>query len=126
MYFDDKIFISVSWELTSDQIEIGKSIILTCTVHNIQKIDLNVTRQWSIGTDSDIISYNGRHHNPSKYEEILSEENNFSLKIKNVTHKDLHSEYECRYKFDIYKKSLSAEERKVICKYSLHIDFKCN
>lgn len=65
----------------------------------MKTIDKEETRQWSKGYDDELLSYNGRINNPSKYGEKVHG-NRFSLNIFNVTEKDLNTVYQCRYGFD--------------------------
>lgn len=93
-------FISVSLRLVTDLIIFGGDIILTCTVHGIRELDSDVTRQWSMGNHDQLLSYNGRINNHRKYKETIFHGNAFSLKILNVTVKDVNVTYRCRYGFD--------------------------
>lgn len=96
-FFD---FVSVSLRLVTDLIIFGGDIILTCTVNGINTIDRDVTRQWSMGNEDKLLSYNGRINNYRKYKETIIHGNAFSLKIVNVTEQDVNVTYRCRYGFD--------------------------
>lgn len=78
-----RLFLSflVSLILITDVIVFGGDITLTCTVNGISTIDKEVTRQWSMRTDDELLCYNGRINNPKKYEETLTSKNQFSLRI---------------------------------------------
>ncbi|XP_071149916.1 uncharacterized protein [Mytilus edulis] len=53
-----------------------------------------------MGNDDQLLSYNGRINNRRKYEETVLPGNEFSLKVFNVTEKDVNITYRCRYGFD--------------------------
>ncbi|XP_071149912.1 uncharacterized protein [Mytilus edulis] len=86
--------------LVTDVIIFGGYIILTCAIHGISKVDKDVTRQWSMGNEDQLLSYNGRINNHGKFKETLFPGNEFSLKIFNVTAEDVNITYRCRYGFD--------------------------
>ncbi|CAC5420523.1 unnamed protein product [Mytilus coruscus] len=90
----------LSLKLVTDFIIFGGYIILTCAVNGISTVDRDVTRQWSMGNEDQLLSYNGRINNHRKYEETIIPGNEFSLKISNVTEKDVNVTYRCRYGFD--------------------------
>ncbi|CAC5412731.1 unnamed protein product [Mytilus coruscus] len=83
---------------------IHQNINITCTVHGIDIINSNLTRQWSKGPD--LICYNGISVDSSKYIEFLTSGNQFKLQIKNVSESDLDSQYQCRYGFETQQKML--------------------
>ncbi|XP_076088355.1 uncharacterized protein LOC143058790 [Mytilus galloprovincialis] len=95
---EPKTFLSL--RLVKDSIMLGRYIILTCTVNGLSTVDRDVTRQWSMGKNDELLSYNGRINNRRKYEETIPHGNEFSLKIFNVTEKDVNVTYRCRYGFD--------------------------
>ncbi|XP_052079805.1 uncharacterized protein LOC127717961 isoform X2 [Mytilus californianus] len=95
---------SVTWEREPGIMRISEPVTLICTVHGVQTIDQNLTRQWSKGTES--IVYNGHLDKPSEYKEILTTHNQFGLLVKNLTESDLTSNYQCRYNFDTVSKKL--------------------
>lgn len=97
IFFD---FVSVSLRLVTDLIIFGGDIILTCTVNGINTIDRDVTRQWSMGNEDKLLSYNGRINDFRKYKETILHGNAFSLKIVNVREHDVNVTYRCRYGFD--------------------------
>lgn len=97
----------------------GESLILTCTVHGIAKINPDVTRQFAKGSNGDLLCYNGHITQTSKYEEILSGGNKFSLMINNVTESDVNSIYQCRYRFSTVKQMIGINEMNFECKYYL-------
>ncbi|XP_071149915.1 uncharacterized protein [Mytilus edulis] len=84
----------------TDVITFGGAIILTCVVNGISTVDSDVTRQWSMGNDDQLLSYNGRINNRRKYEETVPTGNGFSLKIFNITEADVNVTYRCRYGFE--------------------------
>lgn len=69
-------------------------------VNGISTVNRDVTRQWSKGNDDQLLSYNGRINNRRKYEETFLPGNEFSLKVFNITEKDVNITYRCRYGFD--------------------------
>ncbi|CAC5420517.1 unnamed protein product [Mytilus coruscus] len=97
---EDEPILFLSLRLVNDFIIFGGYIILTCTVNGISALDSDVTRQWSMGSDDQLLSYNGRINNHRKYEETILPGNEFSLRIFNVTEKDVNITYRCRYGFD--------------------------
>lgn len=107
----------MSLQLVTDHIIFGGCIILTCTVNGIGKVDSDVTRQWSMGKDDELLSYNGRINNHRKYEETIFPGNKFSLKIFNVTAKDVNVTYRCRYGFNSARKCIEIKESDYNCKY---------
>ncbi|CAC5405145.1 unnamed protein product [Mytilus coruscus] len=90
----------LSLRSATDVITFGGAIILTCVVNGISTIDSDVTRQWSMGNDDQLLSYNGRINNRRKYEETVLPGNEFSLKIFNITEADVNVAYRCRYGFE--------------------------
>ncbi|XP_063412223.1 uncharacterized protein LOC134695017 [Mytilus trossulus] len=96
----DKPKLFLSLRLVADFIIFGGDIILTCMVNGISTVDRDVTRQWSMGNDDQLLSYNGRINNRRKYEETFLPGNEFSLKVFNITEKDINITYRCRYGFD--------------------------
>ncbi|XP_052079924.1 uncharacterized protein LOC127718063 [Mytilus californianus] len=90
----------LSLRLVTDLIIFGKYIILTCTINGISKVENDVPRQWSMGNEDQLLSYNGRINNDRKYKETIFPGNEFSLKIFNVTAADVNKTYRCRYGFD--------------------------
>ncbi|CAC5420515.1 unnamed protein product [Mytilus coruscus] len=104
----------LSLRLVTDFIIFGGYIILTCVVNGISTIDNEVTRQWSMGNDDQLLSYDGRINNHRKYEETILPGNEFSLKIFNVTEKDLNVTYRCRYGFDVANKFIEINEHNYI------------
>ncbi|CAC5359460.1 unnamed protein product [Mytilus coruscus] len=84
----------------TDVITFGGPIILTCIINGIITVDRNVTIQWSMGNDDQLLSYNGRINNLRKYEETVSSINEFSLKIFNLTEVDVDVTYRCQYGFE--------------------------
>lgn len=106
----------VSLTLVTNVIVFGESLILTCTVNGTSTIDREVTRQWSLGNDDQLLSYNGRIKNLEKYEETVSSNNEFSLKIFNLTEEDVEEFYLCRYGFDTATKFIEITEDNYICK----------
>ncbi|CAC5399968.1 unnamed protein product [Mytilus coruscus] len=112
-YFDDgNLFHTrcVTLTLETQTIQIGRSMILTCTVHGISKINTDVARQFAKGNNGDLLCFNGHIKQTRKYEEILSEGNTFSLKINNVTESDVNSIYQCRYKFSTVKQMININD----------------
>ncbi|XP_063411432.1 uncharacterized protein LOC134694357 [Mytilus trossulus] len=103
----------VSLKMDIDTISFGDYIVLTCTVHGIQTIDITTTRQWSMGDNDELLCYNGRINNLRKYKEKVLPGNEFSLTIFNVTESDLNVVYQCRYGFDAASKLLEAQEPKL-------------
>ncbi|CAG2197456.1 unnamed protein product [Mytilus edulis] len=97
---EDEPISFLSLRLTTDLIIFRGYIILTCAVNGIRTVDRDVTRQWSLGNDDQLLSYNGRINNRRKYEETVLSGNEFTLKIFNVTEEDLNVTYRCRYGFD--------------------------
>lgn len=93
---------------------IGNNITLTCKINSVDTIDLAVTRQWSKGTE--LIAYNGHLDKPSKYSEILTKKNEFSLLIKNLTVSDVTSIYQCQYSFETCTKGLAINTANFECK----------
>ncbi|XP_076088505.1 uncharacterized protein LOC143058915 isoform X2 [Mytilus galloprovincialis] len=106
-YKDDSV---LSLTLVTNVIVFGESLILTCTVNGTSTIDREVTRQWSLGNDDQLLSYNGRIKNLEKYEETVSSNNEFSLKIFNLTEEDVEEFYLCRYGFDTATKFIEITE----------------
>ncbi|CAC5400426.1 unnamed protein product [Mytilus coruscus] len=96
----DELNTFLSLRLVKDSIIFGGDIILTCTVNGLSTVDRDVTRQWSMGKHDELLSYNGRINNYRKYEETILHGNAFSLRIFNVTEKDVNVTYRCRYGFD--------------------------
>ncbi|VDI82743.1 Hypothetical predicted protein, partial [Mytilus galloprovincialis] len=96
----DEPKLSLSLRLVTNLIIFGGYIILTCAVNGIHTVDREVTRQWSMGNDDQLLSYNGRINNRRKYEETVLPGNEFSLKVFNVTENDVNITYRCRYGFD--------------------------
>ncbi|CAG2197457.1 unnamed protein product [Mytilus edulis] len=94
------VIADVSLRSEKDVITFGGAIILTCVVNGISTIDSDVTRQWSMGNDDQLLSYNGRINNRRKYEETVLTGNGFSLKIFNITEADVNVTYRCRYGFE--------------------------
>lgn len=94
----------------------GSSMILTCAVRGISKINTNATRQFAKGNNGDLLCFNGYITQTRKYEEILSEGNTFSLKINNVTELDVNTIYQCRYKFSTVKQMIRTNEMNFECK----------
>lgn len=101
---------------------IGGTVVLTCTVHEVEVIDTGEPRQWSKG--SSLVCYNGKPTNPLKYMETLYK-NKFKLLIYNVTEADLNRDYQCLYSFDVYSKTLNITEENFECKYMTYYN-KCN
>ncbi|CAC5367994.1 unnamed protein product [Mytilus coruscus] len=97
---EDEPILFLSLRLVTDFIIFGGYIILTCTVNGISTLDCDIIRQWSMGSDDKLLSYNGRINNHIKYEETVLPGNEFSLKIFNVTEADVNVTYRCRYGFD--------------------------
>lgn len=95
---------------------IGGYIILTCTVHGDNILDKGETRQWSKGTNDELLCYNGRINNPKKYKENVLQGNKFSLRIYNVTKEDLNVVYQCRYGFDAASKFIKEDKQDKWCK----------
>ncbi|XP_052063310.1 uncharacterized protein LOC127702979 [Mytilus californianus] len=100
----------VTLTLETQTIKMGESLILTCTVHGISKINPDVTRQFAKGSNGDLLCYNGHITQTKKYEEILSDGNEFRLRIKNVTESDVNSIYQCRYRFFTVKQMIGINE----------------
>lgn len=111
LYF---FFFSVTLETETSIIRIGETVVLTCTVHEVENIDTRETRQWYQGPN--LVCYNGKITNPLKYVEFLYK-NKFKLLIYNVTEADLNRDYKCLYSFDVYSKSLTISEENFECKY---------
>ncbi|CAC5395703.1 unnamed protein product [Mytilus coruscus] len=112
-YFDDSNLFHtrcVTLTLETQTIKMGRSMILTCAVQGISKINTNATRQFAKGKNGDLLCFNGHLTQTKKYEEILSERNTFSLKINNVTESDVNSIYQCRYKFSTVKQMIRINE----------------
>ncbi|CAC5386362.1 unnamed protein product [Mytilus coruscus] len=101
--------LSISYNAESN---IGNSLLLTCTVYGIEKVDPEVTRQFAKGSDGDLLSFNGQITKKEKYAEQLSTGNKFSLLITNVTKSDINCIYQCRYGFDYVKKFIEINETK--------------
>ncbi|XP_063411434.1 uncharacterized protein LOC134694361 [Mytilus trossulus] len=97
---EDEPISYLSLRLVTDLIIFGGNIMLTCAVNGINTVDRNVTRQWSMGNDDHLLSYNGRINDHNKYKETVPHGNEFSLKIFNVTESDVNITYRCRYGFD--------------------------
>ncbi|CAC5393285.1 unnamed protein product [Mytilus coruscus] len=87
--------------------DFDRTMTLTCTINSRDTIDLEVTRQWSKGAE--LIAYKGHLDKPSKYSEILSTRNKFSLLIKNLTVSDVTSIYQCQYSFETCTKGLNID-----------------
>lgn len=116
-----RLFLSflVSLILITDVIVFGGDIILTCTANGISTIDSEVTRQWSMGTDDELLCYNGRINNPKKYEETLTSKNQYSLKILKVTEEDVNITYQCRYGFDAASTFIDINKYNHVSKYQI-------
>lgn len=112
MYF--YLFI-VTLNVQPEIIRINQNIIITCTVHGIDIINSNLTRQWSKGPE--LICYNGHPIDSIKYLEILTSGNQFKLQIKNITESDVNYKYQCRYGFDSQTKNIQASKDNFECKY---------
>ncbi|XP_052079917.1 uncharacterized protein LOC127718053 isoform X3 [Mytilus californianus] len=112
----------VSLKMTKDTISFGNYIVLTCTVHGIQTIDITTTRQWSMGDDDKLLCYNGRINNLRKYKEKVLPRYEFSLTIFNVTESDLNVVYQCRYGFDAASKLIEADEYKLFLSLKMRKD----
>ncbi|XP_076088701.1 uncharacterized protein LOC143059097 [Mytilus galloprovincialis] len=97
----------VTWELRPGILRIGGTMTLTCTIQNVDTIDNNMPRQWSKGAE--LIAYNGHLDKPSKYTEILTPTNEFSLLIKNLTVSDVTAIYQCQYSFEACTKGLDID-----------------
>ncbi|XP_071176422.1 uncharacterized protein [Mytilus edulis] len=102
---------TVNLTLETETIKIGESLILTCTVNGISKINTDVTRQFSKGSNGVLLCYNGHIKQKGKYKEILSNRNTFSLMITNVTESDVNSIYQCRYRFSTVKQMIGINDR---------------
>lgn len=94
----------------------GEPLKLTCTVHGISNININITRQFAKGNDGDLLCYNGHITETKKYQEIVSEGNRFSLMIKNITESDVNSIYQCRYEFSTVKQMIRINKTNFECK----------
>lgn len=116
-----RLFLSflVSLILITDVIVFGGDIILTCTANGISTIDREVTRQWSMRTDDELLSYNGRINNPKKYEETLTSKNQFSLRILKVTEEDVNITYRCRYGFNAASTFIELNKYNYVSKYEI-------
>ncbi|XP_063418430.1 uncharacterized protein LOC134701228 [Mytilus trossulus] len=112
----------VSLNLVTDNITIGQDVVLTCTVNGIQTIDKKTTRQWSMGDDDELICYNGRINNLSKYDEKVLFGNEFCLTIFNITEADLNIVYQCRYGFEVASKLIEADKPKSFLSLRLEND----
>lgn len=110
------IYFTVNLKLETETIRLGESIILTCTVHGISKINTEVTRQFAKGNNGVLLCYNGHIKQKGKYKEILSNGNKFSLMINNVTESDVNSIYQCRYSFSTVKQMIGINEMNFECK----------
>lgn len=100
----------VNLTLETETIKLGKSLILTCTVYGISKINPDVTRQFAKGNNGLLLCYNGHIKQKEKYKEIVSNGNTFSLMINNVTESDVNSIYQCRYRFSTVKQMIGINE----------------
>ncbi|CAC5380198.1 unnamed protein product [Mytilus coruscus] len=89
-------------------IRINQNINITCTVHGIDIINSNLTRQWSKGPD--LICYNGHPIDSSKYTEVLTSGNQFKLQIKNISESDVNYKYQCRYGFEAQAKNIESSK----------------
>lgn len=72
-----------------------------------------------MGQDDKLLSYNGRINNHRKYEKNIFPGNKFSLKILNVTAKDVNATYRCRYGFNSASKFVEIKEYDYNCKYQI-------
>ncbi|VDI76221.1 Hypothetical predicted protein [Mytilus galloprovincialis] len=113
----------ITLEISTDAVLLGKDIVLTCTVHGIENIDRQTTRQWSLGNDDELLCYNGRINNRRKYKENVLAANEFSLTIINVTKVDLNVLYKCRYGFDAASKFIAEDEPIFYLSLRLTTDF---
>ncbi|XP_076088736.1 uncharacterized protein LOC143059134 [Mytilus galloprovincialis] len=120
---EPKVFLSL--RLVQDSIIIGGDIILTCAVNGLSTVDRDVTRQWSMGNHDELLSYNGRINNRRKYEETILHGNAFTLRIFNVTEKDVNLTYRCRYGFDTASYFIKINES-VSLQKRIHIDHSFN
>ncbi|VDI52790.1 Hypothetical predicted protein [Mytilus galloprovincialis] len=109
----------VSLDIASNTNANSNDIVLTCTVHGIQIIDIKTTRLWSVGEDYMLLCINGRSKNPKKYREKVLQGNEFSLTIFNLTESDLHVVYQCNYGFEAASKLIEADNPKVFLSLGL-------
>ncbi|XP_063418434.1 uncharacterized protein LOC134701233 [Mytilus trossulus] len=109
---DSKLCLSL--RLETDLIVFGGFIILKCTINGITTLENEVTRQWSMGNDDHLLSYNGRINNHRKYEETIFPGNEFSLKIVNVTEQDVNITYRCRYGFNAANRFIAINENNFV------------
>lgn len=72
-----------------------------------------------MGSDDQLISYNGRINNRRKYEETVLSVNEFSLEIFNVTEADVNVPYRCRYGFVSANTFIDLNEYNYVCKYQI-------
>lgn len=109
------VYFVVTLSLETETIKMGEPLKLSCTVHGISNININITRQFAKGNDGDLLSYNGHITHTRKYEEILSEGNIFSLMINNVTESDVNCIYKCRYEFSTDKQMIGINKTNFEC-----------
>ncbi|XP_071147941.1 uncharacterized protein [Mytilus edulis] len=92
----DNITFSVFWQLGQEVIELGKPLILQCSIVGMDHIPADKSRQWTGEINNRLFTFNGVSTCPSNYTEILEPPNSFKIYFNYTSMINLNSPYTCR------------------------------
>ncbi|CAC5371785.1 unnamed protein product [Mytilus coruscus] len=87
---------TVFWQLGQEVIELGKPLILQCTIVGMDHIPADKSRQWTGEINNRLFTFNGVSTCPSNYTEILEPPNSFKIFFNSTSMFNLNSPYTCR------------------------------
>lgn len=86
----------VFWQLGQEVIELGRPLILQCTIVGMDHIPADKSRQWTGEINNRLFTFNGVSTCPSNYTEILEPPNSFKIYFNYTSMFNLNSPYTCR------------------------------
>lgn len=113
----DNITFSVFWQLGQEVIELGKPLILQCSIVGMDHIPSDKSRQWTGEINNRLFTFNGVSTCPSNYTEILEPPNSFKIYFNYTSMINLNSPYTCRVGTMFDEKILKVNESNFVCKF---------
>lgn len=110
------ICLLVFWQLGQEVIELGKPLILQCTIMDIDYIPKDKSRQWTGEFNNRLFTFNGVSTCPSNYTEILEPPKTFKIYFNTTSMNNLNCPYSCRVGTVFDEKVLTLNESNFVCK----------
>ncbi|CAC5387133.1 unnamed protein product [Mytilus coruscus] len=100
----------VFWQLGQEVIELGKPLILQCTILGLDYIPKDKSRQWTGEINNRLFTFNGVSTCPSNYTEILEPPKTFKIYFNSTSIYNLNCPYSCRVGTMFDEKFLTVNE----------------